>query len=104
MEITVFAKKRKTKDGRAFFSYLSTLKKKDGTDKTVSVKFREDAGSPDARSCPMNIIVDKQDANLVSKTRIREDTGEPTETLTLWVSKWEHGTPYVDKSLDDYDF
>ena len=32
MEITIFAKKRLTKEGKPFFSFLSTLKKKDGTD------------------------------------------------------------------------
>ena len=89
MEITVFAKKKQTKTGKVFFTYLTTLKKKDGTEDKMEVKFREEAGIPD--SFPCNLVIN------------REDTGEVFETRTLWVTKWTQGTPYIDTSLDDYD-
>lgn len=103
MEITIFAKKRATSEGKSFFSYLSTLTRKDGTKQTVSVKFRDDAGKPKPENCPMNIKFGKGDANLTHKEFVREDTGEPGISSTLWVSKWEPGTPFVDHSLDDFE-
>ena len=101
MEITIFAKKKQTKTGKVFFTYLTTLKKKDGTEDKMEVKFREECGTPAA--FPVNIIVDKGDCNVSKKLRNREDTGEVYETRTLWITKWTEGTPYVDTSLDDYD-
>lgn len=106
MQITVFAKKRKTEEGREFFTYLTTLKKKDGTELKAQVKFREDCGSPKGGDCPMNILVEKHAANLSSKEIIK-DAGKDTEEIltvyTLWVSDWEKGPAYVDTSLDDFD-
>lgn len=103
MKLVIFAKRRKTKEGKQFTSYLSKLTKRDGTEQLVSVKFREECGNPDGKKCPMNIIVNKEDANLTRRTYTREDTGEPAETCTLWVSKWEMGEKYVDTSLDEFD-
>lgn len=102
MEITIFAKKRTTKEGKSFYNYLSTLTKIGGEKQTVSVKFREECGSPKAEECPMNIIFDKHDANLSKHEFIREDTGEAAYGYTLWLSKWAPGGEYVDNSLDDY--
>lgn len=102
MEITIFAKKRTTTDGKPFYGYLSKLKRKDGTELAVSVKFREDCGSPKAEKCPMNIIVDKTKANLTSSEYVREDTGEIAISNTLWVSAWTVGAPYIDTSLDEF--
>lgn len=109
MEITIFAKKRLTKEGKPFFSFLSTLKKKDGTDLVCVVKFRDEAGAPKAENCPMNILVDKSKANLSSKKFDRQVTDPETgeifteqgQSYTLWVSSWLPGGPYVDHSLDD---
>lgn len=110
MEITVFAKKRNTTDGRVFYTYLSTLTKKDGSTVTTQVKFRDSAGKPNPEECPMNIKFDKTDANFTSKDRsedvVDEDTGEVTSKIvtsrTLWIAKWSKGSPYVDTSMDDF--
>ena len=103
MEITIYAKKRNTTDGKKFYSYLSTLTRKDGTKQMVSVKFRDDAGNPKPENCPMNIKFDKGNANMTTKEFTREDTGEIAVSYTLWVSAWEPGAPFVDHSLDDFE-
>lgn len=103
MEITIYAKKRNTADGKTFYSYLSTLNRKDGTKQTVSVKFREEAGNPKPELCPMNIKFDKVMGNMSTKEFIREDTGESAMSYTLWISAWEPGTPFVDHSLDEFE-
>lgn len=110
MEITIFAKKRNTKEGKVFYNFLTTLTKKDGTNQVCTVKFRDEAGTPKAEQCPMNIRVQKDGCNLSSKKFQRqvvdETTGELSteqgEALTLWISKWAQGQPYVDHSMDDY--
>ena len=103
MNITIFAKKAQTNDGKAFYRYLSTLTDKQGKDYPVQVKFRESCGSPNAKDCPMNIVVEKQEANLVVKEYTKEDTGEVRQSRTLWVTHWVEGEPYVDTSLDDFE-
>ena len=103
MEITIYSKKRTTAEGKTFFSYLSTLTRKDGTKQMVSVKFRDDAGNPKPENCPMNIKFNKCDANMATKEFTREDTGEIGTSYTLWVSRWEQGSPFVDHSLDDFE-
>lgn len=103
MEITIYAKKRQAKDGRPFTTYLSTLKRKDGTEQRVSVKFRDVCGAPKPEKCPINIIVEKKSANLVKEHFTRGDTGEDAFSYKLWVSAWKEGTPYVDHSLDEFD-
>lgn len=104
MELTIFAKKRTTEEGKSFYSYLTTLIKKDGSTQTVSVRFREECGQPKGDKCPCNVIIEKADANISRKEFVREDTGEVAESLTLWVKAWTPGSEYVDTSLDDYDF
>ena len=102
MELTIFAKKRQTREGKSFFTYLTTLRKIDGTDETVSVKFREDCGSPKPENCPVNIQIDRTGANLSVQHRT-DDDGNVYEVKTLWVSLWVlSDVPYVDHSLDDY--
>lgn len=104
MEITVFAKKRKTKEGKAFTSYLTKLiKKSTGEIITATVKFREECGAPKSETCPCNIIIDKKNANLSSREFEREDTGEMATSYSLWISAWEKGSEYIDKSLDDFE-
>ena len=103
MEITIYAKKRTTNEGKTFFSYLSTLTRKDGTKQTVSVKFRDDAGNPKPENCPMNIKFDRGSANMATREFVREGTGEVGTSYTLWVSAWEQGAPFVDHSLDDFE-
>lgn len=102
MEITIFAKKRQTADGKkTFYNYLSTLTKKDGSTLRCAVKFRESAGNPKPEDCPLNIVIDKKDANLSPKELVTE-TGEIYTVYTLWVSAWKPGKTYVDHSLDDF--
>ena len=116
MNITLYAKKRQSSDGRTFYTYLGTLKKKDGTEERVQVKFREACGSPKGDACPCNIIVNKEDANLSERPYcVLVPTGESNENgeaimreeertgKELWVSKWSFGEAFVDHSLDDYD-
>ena len=110
MEITIFAKKRNTKEGKVFYNFLATITKKDGTSQVCTVKFRDDAGTPKAENCQMNILVQKDGCNLSSKKFQRQVVDEATgelsteqgEALTLWISKWAQGQPYVDHSMDDY--
>lgn len=104
MQITIFAKKGTSKEGKNFIIYLGRLVNKNtGEEVNVRVKFREDAGQPKAERCPMNILVEKADANMVTSTYVVEDTGEERTRRTLWVSKWDEGPAYVDHSLDEYD-
>ena len=103
MEITISAEKRNAKDGKTFYSYLSTLIRKDGSKQTVAVKFREEAGNPKPEKCPMNIKFDRCAANMATKEFIREDNGEVATSYTLWIPAWEPGEPFVDHSLDDFE-
>lgn len=104
MEITLFAKARTTKDGKPFHTYITSLKKKDGTTVVAAVKFNRSCDRlPKPEDCPMNIIVAKEDAQLSSKEFINEDTGEVFTGYSLWVRHWADGTEYVDHSLDDFE-
>lgn len=101
MELTIFAKNRTSAEGKAFVTYLTTLTKKTGEEMTVSVKFREDCGSPKKEKCPCNIIVEKEDCNLAKRNYTDKD-GNPALSYTLWISKYSDGSEYVDHSLDDF--
>lgn len=105
MQLTIFAKKKTTKDGRPFYTYLTTLTKKTGEDITVQVKFRDDCVQPKGEECPMNIVVDKTNCNYSEKVRTYEnkDGNEKEFTdKTLWINAWEKGEPYVDTSMDEF--
>lgn len=108
MKVLVFAKKRQTKDGRNFTAYVTKLSRKDGTELTAGVKFREECGAPTADECPCYVEVDKKNANLATRNReiTDEETGEIKDVVqyTLWVSAWERSNEvYVDHSLDDFE-
>lgn len=105
MEITLFAKRRTTKEGKVFFQYLTTLTRKDGTTNTVRVAFRDADGDnkpPKAETCPRNIIFEKNDANMATNKYTDANTGEVKERQTLWLTRWEQGSEYVDHSMDEY--
>lgn len=103
MRITVFAKKRTTTEGKKFYTYLATLTKKDGTEVTTAVKFGEDCGTPKADECPMNIDVDKVNANFSTKHIVLDD-GREIESNTLWVKDWTKSAEvYRDASMDDFE-
>lgn len=104
MKITIYAKKRKTKEGKSFYSYLTTLQRKDGSGgQTMTVKFRDGIAIPRAEECPMNIIIERGKANVAESSYVREDTGEIAYSYTLWVNEWSQGSEFVDHSLDDYE-
>lgn len=108
MKVLVFAKKRQTKDGKAFTAYVTKMTKKDGSDLTAGVKFREECGSPKADECPCYLLIDKLDANLSKRVReeVDAESGEIRDRVsyTLWVSDWKKSDEeYVDHSLDDFE-
>lgn len=103
MKITVFAKKKTSREGKPFITYVGKLHKKDGSEITAQVKFREECGSPKADECPCNIEFFKENANLSSETYVREDSGEEAIAYKLWVSDWIMSEDiYRDTSLDDF--
>lgn len=106
MEVTIFAKKKTTKEGKGFYTYFTNLKKKDGTEITTEVKFRESCGQPSGENCPMNIMFDKQDANFTEKPITYTDAeGVEKDAISrkLWISNWIEGSPYEDHSMDDFE-
>ena len=106
MIMTVFAKKRSTKEGKIFYNYLSTLTTREGEDITCQLKFREDAGNPKPESCPRNISVNKNDANYIRKSVIvTDDDGNQREVTkhTIWISAWSEGPAYEDHSMDIFE-
>ena len=102
MLLTIFAKKRNTKDGKPFATYLTTLTKKTGELIVVQVRFG--AGCPQINSvdCPMNIEVDKKDCNYSEK---EINAGEETKiSRTLWVKNYEVAEiPFEDRSMDAFE-
>lgn len=101
MELTIFGKKRQTKEGRSFMSYLTTLTKKDGEQITVGVKFRESCGVPD--HLPIIIEVDKKACNLARNKYGEANDGSPLYSNTLWITEWmDTCKEYVDHSMDDF--
>lgn len=103
MEITIFSKRRTSKDNKTFFQYLTTLTKKDDTTEVLRVCFRN-VDAPKPESCPRNIIVERDNSNIATRHYTDNSTGELKTSRTLWVSAWEPGTEYIDHSLDDYNF
>lgn len=102
-EITIFAKKRQTRDGKkSFYSYLTTLTKKDGSPCTCAVKFAQPAENPDPLECPINILIEKKDVNMVVEPYTNEKTGEVKDSYRLWVKAYTMGSKYVDHSMDDF--
>lgn len=99
--LAIFAKHIRTSDND-FFSYLTTLPKKDGTEVTMQVKFRKKCGAPDGEICPRMIAVNRKDMNFTKDEWDTED-GKHIVANTLWVSKWQDAGEYIDTSLDDFD-
>lgn len=104
MKVLVFAKRQKTFDGRTWFKFLGTMRKKSGEDEVVQVRFRDECGNPSVDKCPCYLSIDKENANLSRKTYTDKDTGERHESWTLWVNDWVMlDEPYVDTSLDEFE-
>ena len=100
MEITLFSKTKQTKEGTKFTAYIGRMKKRDGTEVTAGVHFK-DITAP--KNCPCIIIVDKKNANLQHHDYVREDSGEMATYYDLWITEWSAGPEYVDHSLDDFE-
>ena len=102
MELTVFAKKRTTTEGKRFYTYLTQLtRKEDGVHVSVQVKFPEGL-APKVDDCPLNITVDKEKANLAIK-KLGTENGEII-SRTLWIKEYTISeNPFEDTSLDDYE-
>lgn len=101
-ELTIFAKKRTTDDGKKFFSYLTKLTKKSGEEIVASVKFREDCGAPDGKKCPCIIEVPDGCCNFNTGKYQDEASGMEMPSYTIWVSEWKEGCPFVDTSMDEF--
>lgn len=102
MQVTIYAKKRNTKEGKVFYSYITKLTKKDGSEVTTGVKFRDECGAPKPDQCPCNIVLEKGDCNFSTKNLTDEETGEVLQSNTLWVNNWTKGEEYIDHSMDDF--
>lgn len=102
MEITIYAAKRTSKEGKIFYNYLSRLTRKDGMEIPVRVKFREECVHPRPETCPCNIVFEQKDGNLVKSNVTIKDTGEVKETYTLWLNNCKPGSEFIDHSLDDF--
>lgn len=102
MKLTIFAKKKHTKEGKEFFTYLTTLTKSDGSTLSCAVKFSEDIGNPKPVDCPMIIELDKADCNL-STRKYKDSDGVENFAHTLWINKYSKtGEQFVDHSMDDF--
>lgn len=103
MVVTIFSKKRTTKDGKPFNVFVANLTKKDGSKVYCNVKFADGIEPPRVDVCPVNIDIEKTNANLSQKVETTED-GNVYEHNTLWVKKYEFSkTLYVDESLNDFE-
>ena len=105
MQIAIFAKKRTTREGKTFYQFLTTLTRHDGTTETMRVAFRDVDGNaqPKPETCPRNIVVERDNANIATTRYTDNETGEVKQRKTLWVTHWEPGEEYVDHSLDEYN-
>lgn len=108
MKVTIFAQKKETKEGKKFYTYLASIKKKDGTDDKLEAKFREECGAPDPKKCPLIIEVDKTSGSNVSEKKVTytDEVGNEKEATrrTLWIAAYvESDEKYVDTSLDEYE-
>lgn len=102
MKITIFAKQRKTADGRPFTSYITRLTRiSDGNTFAASVKFRESCGAPPATECPCILEINKRACNLSSHEYTNTTTGETGTGYELWVTAWKKCGEYIDTSMDD---
>lgn len=95
MKITVFGKKKTSKEGREFTSYFSKLTNKDGEEIGVTVKFRKECGYPS--TVPVILEFDKKTANITT-----EVTDDGSVFQTLWITEFKE-SDYVDHSLDDFE-
>lgn len=100
IEITVFEKKAKSKDGRQFSIYLTKLP---GDTDTARVKFREYSTPP--KTFPVNIELTQKECSFVEREYAQEVDGDlvKRKERTLWVGNWSlSDNEYRDNSMDKY--
>ena len=109
MNLNLFAKHKtgtsqKTNTKYDFYSYTTRMTRKDGEVITAQVKF-SNVDAPNGAECPITIIVNKKDMNLVVEhNEVRNDDGDIIEVktyYTLWVKAYT-AQEYIDHSLDDF--
>lgn len=104
MKTTVFAKKVKTNDGKSFFTFVTSLPKKDGTSQYMKVMYsgKDKNKSFDSDSCPVVIEFDRKNAN-ISTTIYTTKEGDKRNCYTLWIQDYKvSDEKFVDHSLDDF--
>lgn len=104
MKTTIFAKKIKTKDGKTFFNFVTTLEKKDGSKQYMKVMYsgKDKNKSFEPDMCPLVIEFNKDDAN-ISTTVYTSNEGEEKKRYTLWLKDYKiSDEKFVDHSLDDF--
>lgn len=102
MKVTVFQRVMHTHEGKAFNTYCARLKRKDGTEQYVNVKFKQNLTVP--TDFPAILTIEKTDANLSRKEYTDKDSGDVGYRYTLWVSNYTAtGEKFVDHSLDDFE-
>lgn len=101
LNLTVFSKTMKSREGRSFEIYLSRItNKKTGEELPVRVQFSRTCTAP--QSCPCIIMIEQHDAHLSTKSYTTE-SGESRVTYTLWINAYTlSAEPYVDHSLDEF--
>lgn len=113
LTLTIFGKTRKTKEGREFKTYFTTLP----NNEKVKVKFREDCGTPQQTPCNIDLVQGSCNLSIerykrkVKDNTIDETNGEaiPTvleedvESKVLWISTWAYSPEeYRDTSMDEF--
>lgn len=114
LTLTIFAKTRKTKDGRKFNTFVTTLP----NGEKVAVKFQNACGEP--KCCPCNIDITRGGCNLSTESRARnvvdnkvdpatgevvgtEIVQEKADVHVLWISAWAYSAEgYYDSSMDEF--
>lgn len=98
IKTTVFAKERRTHEGRPFTAYYTTLTKKDGTKVYADVKFTKACEKPEAFPVTFEVT-----SGNVSNRQVEDPYDGTKKTYyTLWVKGYSNVEPYEDHSLDDF--
>lgn len=102
MELTIFCKTMKKKDGGTYPRYISRLTKKNGEEVSFAVKFEQEAGQPKPENCPCIISVEKEDASYSEKKKTR-DNGSTVIQREMFIKKWSKtDKEWVDNSMDAF--
>ena len=108
--ITVFQKTGKKKDGTTFKKFVTTLNKKDGTKVYADVKFPNDvlddfqADNRTVVKFPCVIIFDGNMSTRTSTVEKEDGTEKTYVNNCIWVKEIKSVEPYIDTSLDDFNF